>query len=218
MNRLLRSRKATIAAGIGAFVLFVAAGWILLVAPQRSKAAQLDEEITAAQAQLVQRQQAGAKSASSVKVKPSDLYRLTKALPDGTDMAGVILDVNRLAVRNRLAFQSIAPGAELAGVGYVAHPLSVVVQGRFGDVSTFLGDLRTLVGVRKRRLDVRGRLYSVTQVDLAAPEGEKTFPVVKATVSVNAYAFSAPPPTGSTPVFPTSPPSSNGTVAAGATP
>ena len=97
------------------------------------------------------------------------------------------------------------------------HPLSVVVQGRFGDVSRFLGDVRTLVTVRKGRLDSRGRLYSVSQVDVSRARLDKKFPVVKATVTLNAYAFSAPVP--ATPAPSTTPdPSSNGTVAAGATP
>lgn len=218
MSRLLSSRKATIAAAAGALLLVVAAGWFLLVSPQRSQAAKLDERIATAEAELAQRRQALAQPSAQMKVKPGDLYRLTKALPDATDMAGIILDVNRLSSRNELSFQSIQPSAEVPGTGYVAHPLSVVVQGRFGNVSTFLGDLRTLVGIRKSRLDARGRIYSITQVDLAAPEGDAKFPVVKATVTVNAYAFSAPQ-TGTTPANPpTTPSSSSGTVAAGATP
>ncbi len=218
MSRLPSSKKATIAGAAGALVLVAAAGWFLLVSPQRSKAAKLDEQIVTAESQLAQRRQALARPSAHVKVKPGDLYRLTKALPNGTDMAGIILDVNRLSSRNGLSFTSIQPSAEVPGTGYVAHPLSVVVQGRFGNVSRFLGDLRTLVGIRKSRLDARGRIYSITQVDLGAPEGEAKFPVVKATVTVNAYAFSAPQ-TGTAPTNPsTTPSSSSGTVAAGATP
>ena len=33
----------------------------------------------------------------------------------------MILDLNRLAARHKLAFTSIAPGAALAATGYVAH-------------------------------------------------------------------------------------------------
>jgi hypothetical protein len=132
-------------------------------------------------------------------------------------MAGILLDVNRLAGRNELEFSAVTPAADQLGSGYVMHPLSVVVQGRFGDVSRFLGDVRTLVTVRKGRLDSRGRLYSVSQVDVSQPDSDKKFPVVKATVTLNAYAFSAPVPTTPTPST-TPDSSSNGTVAAGATP
>jgi hypothetical protein len=95
----------------------------------------------------------------------------------------------------------------------------VLVQGRFSNLSRFLGDLRTLVSVRGERLDARGRLYSVSGVSITAPDSPAKFPVVKASVKLNAYAFSAPVPTTPEPDPSTSTDtSSDGTVAAGATP
>ena len=79
------------------------------------------------------------------------------------------------------------------------QPLDVVVQGRFGNISSFLGDLRTLVSVRGKRLDARGRLYSVSSVSITAPDSPDKFPIVKAAVKLNAYAFSAPVPATPTP-------------------
>ncbi len=217
MSALLRSPKGKIGAGLAGVLVAVAAVWFLLVSPQRAKANELDTQVSASRVELSQRSLALAQPSASVTVKPSDLYRLTKALPNSTNMAGILLDVNRLAGRNELEFSSIAPGTELPGTGYVQQPLSVVVQGRFGNVSRFLGDIRTLVKVRKGRLDARGRLYSISQVDITEPEAGKTFPVVRATVMLNAYAFSAPAPTPPAPST-TADSSSNGTVAAGATP
>lgn len=217
MSTLLRSPKRKIGAGVAGVLVAVAAVWFLLVSPQQTKASDLETQVSASRAELSQRRLALARPSASVTVKPSDLYRLTKALPNSTNMAGILLDVNRVAGRNELEFNSIAPGTEVLGTGYVQQPLSVVVQGRFGNVSRFLGDLRTLVKVRQGRLDARGRLYSVSQVDITEPEADKTFPVVRATVMLNAYAFSTPaptPPAQST----TADSSSNGTVAAGATP
>lgn len=217
MRALLQSPKGKIGAAVAGVIVLVAAGWLLLVSPQRSKATDLETQLTASRGELLQRRTALAQPSASVTVKPSDLYRLTKALPDKTDMAGILLDVNRLAGRNELEFSAVTPAADQLGSGYVMHPLSVVVQGRFGDVSRFLGDVRTLVTVRKGRLDSRGRLYSVSQVDVSQPDSDKKFPVVKATVTLNAYAFSSPVP--ATPAPSTTPDSSsNGTVAAGATP
>lgn len=210
----LSSTRARVAAA-AALVLVLLAGWFLLVGPQRSQAAQLDEQLTAARTELSQRRLARTRPAADVKVRPADLYRLTKALPDSVDMAGVILDVDGLSARNGLSFTSITPSAAVAGTGFVAQPVSVVVQGRFIDVSRFLGDLRSLVRVRDSLLDARGRLYAVTQVELGAPESG-SFPLVKAAVTLNAYAFS-PPPAGSTTAPPSTPPSSSGTIAAGAT-
>ena len=217
MSELLRSPKGKIGVGVASIVVVVMAAWFVLVSPQKAKATELDTQVSASRAELSQRRLALAQPSASVTVKPSDLYRLTKALPGSTDMAGILLDVNRLAGQNELEFNSIAPGAEVLGTGYVQQPLSVVVKGRFGDVSRFLGDVRTLVKVRKGRLDARGRLYSVSRVDITEPGDDKTFPMVRATVILNAYAFSTPPP--APPVqSTTADTSSNGTVAAGATP
>lgn len=218
MSGLLRSRGRTIGGAVAGLLLVVAAGWFLLVGPQRSKAAQLDRQISEARGELSQRRLALARPSANVKVRPGDIYRLSKALPNSTDMAGILLDVDRLAGQNRLEFRSITPSGAQMGSGFVTQPLGVVVQGRFGDVSRFLGDLRSLVGVRKGRLDARGRLYSVAGVDLAQPDLGKKFPIVKATVTINAYVFSASAPAATPEQSTTSTPSSSGTVAAGVTP
>ena len=218
MTELLRSPKGKIGAIVAGGLLVVAASWFLLIAPQRSKAAELTAEVSSSRAELSQKRTALANPAASVTVKPSDLYRLTKALPEQTDMSGILLDVNRIAGRNQLEFRSIEPSPQVLGNGYLQQPLAVIVQGRFGNISRFLGDLRSLVSVRAGRLDARGRLYSVSKVDMSAPDDKKTFPIVQATVTLNAYVFSAPVP--ATPKSPstTTDTSSSGTVAAGATP
>ena len=218
MSELLRSPKAKIGVAVAGGLLFVAVMWFMLVAPQRSKATSLGAEITTSQAALAQRRLELAQPSASVTVKPGDLYRLTKALPNEIDMSGILLDVNRVAGRNGLEFRSIAPSPQVLGTGYLQQPLAVVVQGRFGNVSRFLGDLRSLVSVRGRRLDARGRLYSVSQVDMTAPTEGKTFPVVQAKVMLNAYVFNAAAPAPTTDPSTTTDTSPSGTVAAGATP
>jgi hypothetical protein len=219
MSALLRSRKGQVGAIALGSLIVTAAAWFLLVAPQRSKVAQLDAQVIASQTQLSQRRLALARPSATVKVNSSDLYRLSKALPDVSGMSEILLDVNRLAARNTLDFSSITPSAPVAGTGYMQQPLEVIVQGRFSNVSHFLGDLRSLVSVRKGQLDARGRLYSVSRVELNEPPDGKKFPFVQGKVTVNAYSFSAPAPTAvPTPSTTAADSSSSGTVAAGATP
>jgi len=218
MSALLRSPKGKIGAIVAGGLLVVVATWFLLISPQRSKAVELGAQLDTSRVELSQRRLALARPSASVTVKPGDLYRLTKALPNDTDMPGILLDVNRIAGNNDLEFRSIAPSPQVLGTGYLQQPLAVVVQGRFGNISRFLGDLRTLVSVRQSRLDARGRLYSVSQVDMSAPDGAEKFPIVQAKVTLNAYAFSAPVPAPATRPSPTTDTSSSGTVAAGATP
>ena len=219
MSDLFRSPKARIGVAAAGGLLLLAAAWFLLVAPQRTKATDLGAQVTASRAELTQRRIQLARPSASVTVTPSDLYRLTNALPNEMDMSGILLDVNRIAGRNALQFSSITPSPQVLGTGYVQQPLAVVVQGRFGNVSRFLGDLRSLVSVRGGRLDARGRLYSVSQVDISAPADGKTFPAVQAKVTLNSYVFSAPVPAPTTTdPSTTTDTSTSGTVAAGATP
>ena len=207
-------QKTQLVAGGAALLILAAAVWFLLISPKRSDITALESEITAATQRLADKRGALASPPSAVRVRATDLYRLTKALPDANDMSGIILDVNRLAARNNLRFGSLVPSTPVAGSGTLALPVTVTVQGRFASVSRFLGDIRKLVQVRDGLLDARGRLYSVSQIDLGQPDGGQ-FPVVKATVTLNAYAFSAPLPDVASPTVTTTP---AGTVAAGVTP
>lgn len=217
MNGLLKERKAVIALGALGAVALLAAAWFLVVTPQRSKADDLGRQVVAAQSQLDQRRIELATPSAKLTVKSGDTYRLAKALPDATNMAGMILDLNRLAARHELAFTSIAPNPPIAATGYTAQPVGVEVQGRFTSVSAFLGELRRLVQVRQGRLDARGRIYSATNISLT--EAENKFPNVKASVTIESYTFLAPT-AAETPATPptSSPPSSSATVAAGVTP
>ena len=148
MNDLLHSPKAKVGAASPAACSSSSRRWFLFVSPQRAKATDLNAQVASARSELAAKKLALANPSATVTVKPSDLYRLTKALPDETDMSGILLDVNRLAARNKLVFQSITPSPSVLGTGYLAQPLAVVVQGRFGNISRFLGDVRTLVAVR----------------------------------------------------------------------
>ena len=96
---------------------------------------ELQTQLATSQTELSQRRQALARPSAAVTIKPSDLYRLTKALPNDTSMSGILLDVNRLAGGNDLDFRSITPSSPVLGTGYVQQPLAVIVQGRFSDVS-----------------------------------------------------------------------------------
>ena len=71
----------------------------------------------------------------------------------------------------------------------MVHPFEVQLEGRFANVSSFLGDLRKLVRVKKQTLDVRGRLFAVDTLALQKPDGDKKFPTVKAIVTLDAFNF-----------------------------
>lgn len=214
MKSRFGSPKGMIAAAGAAVAVLVAAIWFLGVSTQNSKSTKLDSAIAAEQTQIATRRAELATPSAQVHVRASDLYRLTKAMPDQTDMAGIILALNRLAKSHGLSFDGILPSTPVAQTGYTVQPVSVTVQGRFSAVSGFLHDLRTLVDVRKRQLKATGRLFSVDQFSLGQPD-KLSFPDVKATLTIDAFTFvGGAPATPST----TTPSAPSGTVAAGATP
>jgi len=214
MSAKLRDPKILAATVLGAVVVVSAAAFFLLVKPQQSKVTKLDGQISSMQTQIDQRKAALAAPKAQVHVRASDGFRLTRAMPDAIDMSGIILVLNRLSAGHHLSFESIQPGPQVAQTGFNVQPLTVVVNGRFADVSKFLGDLRKLVTVRKHQLAATGRLFAVDTVDFTKSE-KQDFPQVKATLTVDAFTFvggslATPNPSTSTPSAP------SGTVAAGA--
>lgn len=226
MPSLLRTKNGRVALAVAGSVVAAIAAWFLLVGPQRSKASDLEERIAAVDSQIAVRKAELAQPRAKVKVRASDVFRLSKAIPNVTDMSGIILEVGRVARSHGVELQSLTPAAAVPLTGYTVQPVNVVLVGRFADVSAVLKDVRTLVRLRKGRLDARGRLFSVDQVDLGEPSAEGGFPLVQATLMLNAFvnggAAPAPEPSvadaeaGNT--IQSTQPSSSGTVAAGATP
>ena len=217
MSAKLRDPKVLAAVVLGGVVIVVAAAWMLLVSRavegrDRRRPDHLGADADrAAKAAL-------ASPKADVHVRASDVYRLTRAMPDETDMAGIIMVLNRVASGHELEFESLAPGSMVTQTGFNVQPLSVVIQGRFADVSGFLGELRQLVRVKKHALAATGRLFAIDSVNFTAPDNKKAFPNVKATLTVDAFMFAG----GVLPTTPTESPSTtpaaSGTVAAGANP
>lgn len=211
------SPRASVGLGAAVLVLVVVAFWFLLVSPKRSEAGNLKAEVATAQAELEQRKAELAQPSAAVTVRARDVFRLAKALPEDPNIAAVLLDVDRLARAYKLTLEGFQPTATVPVTGYFAQPITVTVQGRFGDVYRFLGTLRELVTVKKGRLVVNGRLYSVTEVRLGKPEGKVKYPVVRAGILLNAFGLLPNVPAAPTPETDTTA-STDGSSAAGATP
>jgi Tfp pilus assembly protein PilO len=224
MSTLLRTKAGVIGLAVALVAVIGAGGWFLLVSPKRSTSEELDGRIAGVESEIKVRRTLLASPQAQVKFRASDLYRLTKAMPDAPHTAAVLLEINRLAKRREIAFTSIRPDVSVPLTSYTVHPFVITLEGRYGSISGFLGDVRRLVQVRKKRLDVRGRLFSIDSVSLGEPDEKEGFPNVKATVTIDAFVYGGAPPADaaggseSTTQDQTTNPSSNGTVAAGATP
>lgn len=176
---------------IGVFLLALAlagaAGYKLLVAPQRTKAAELAQEVDEARGQLAQAQAGPGAPADVGPIRIADLFRLSRAMPDKPDIPSVLLQLSEIASETGVTFQSITPHDPEAVGAYERVPIDLVFQGHFYDLSDFLYRLRNLVGVHDGELDAVGRLFSVGAVSFE--EGDREFPQVRATLTVEAYVF-----------------------------
>ena len=229
-------QPAVIALIVLAFVLAGAGSWFLVIAPQRSNAAALDKQIADTREAIDSARALTVQAKRGAKIRIADLYRLTKAMPDQTDMAGIVLELNQVAQESGITFELISPATTAVPIsGYAAIPITVEFQGNFYELSDFLYRLRNLVDVRHGALDATGRLFAIDQIDFAeaTPPG---FPEIRAHLVIDAFVFgtgtaptTAPAPTTTTstttttttttPATTTSaPPPSTGATAAAAGP
>jgi Tfp pilus assembly protein PilO len=184
-------RKVPVTAVAAIAVVLVAAfGYFLLVKPKSDKAGNLENEIANVQAQIDAEVAADHRQAEpSVRIKVADIFRLTKAMPDEDDMAGIVLELNSVAAAAGVDFISISPTDPGGGTGYTSIPINLTFEGNYYDLTDFLFRLRNLVIVRKGVLQSDGRLFTLDTLDLQ--EGSEGFPQIQAALTVTAYVYAA---------------------------
>jgi hypothetical protein len=169
-------------------------GYLLAVAPQRSQATALESDLAPAQVRLATLERERAHPAS---LHAADLFRLAKAMPAGSDVPGILVELGAAARASSVTLVSVTPGAAAAGPqGSTAIPLSLVLRGRYAGVSGFLRRLRGAVALHAGRPVVGGRLFLVDQVQLTAGTGRE----VNGTLDLKALAYgtAAPAPAATT--------------------
>jgi DNA segregation ATPase FtsK/SpoIIIE, S-DNA-T family len=88
----------------------VAAFWMVVLGPKRDRAASLKEDVDALHSQLAEAQQAATAGAQARKSFPVDYRKLVvlgKAVPEDGDQASLLVQLQRLADRSGVGFQSI---------------------------------------------------------------------------------------------------------------
>ena len=88
----------------------VAAFWMVVLGPKRDRAASLKEDVDALHSQLAEAQQATTAGAQARKSFPVDYRKLVvmgKAVPEDGDQASLLVQLQRLADRSGVGFQSI---------------------------------------------------------------------------------------------------------------
>jgi hypothetical protein len=203
-----------IAAAVAALVLVAVLGYFVAISPQRGKASDLTAEIADVQRQIDDAHALVAKAKNAQKVKVADLFKLTKAMPDNPDEAGVLLDLNHVAQVSGITFDSINVDASVTLATYQVIPLRLQFDGNFYALTDFLFRLRNLVDVRRGALAATGRLFAVDNI--ALDEGEVRFPHIRAEIKIDAFVYGTGSPSDVAPAQSsvTPPPtSSNATTA-----
>jgi Tfp pilus assembly protein PilO len=232
MKKKLANLDVRIQFGAIAFLLliFAYAGYTMVVAPQGVKEAKLQKQTDSVQFQIYKRQGEIKKGLHPPTIETADLFKLARAMPDRTDMPGIILTLSDLARSAGIRFDLIQPvsGGAVPSGSYETDRIHLVFNGDFYGLSDFLYRLRSLVAVHDGNLDANGRLFTVDTVTFSVPAN--SFPKISAELFVNAYVYgsTAPPtpaaptttnPDGTTTTSPTTttPAASTDTPPAGAT-
>jgi len=193
---------AVIAGVVVGLIVYALAGYFLLISPQKGKAADLKRQTETSQQQIDQYRALAAQAKATPPIRVAELFRLTKAMPDSVDMAGVILELSRVARESGIEFDSITPQGAAPISGYSTVPLSVEFEGNYYELSDFLFRLRNLVRVHAGRLDAQGRLFVVDSISFG--ESTNSFPEIKASLTVHTFVYgdvslTAPPATETAP-------------------
>lgn len=199
MSKKKLPQSAQIAIVVGALLLVVLVGYFALVKPQKSKAASLTTQIAAEDKQISDAQALLAKAKHAQKIRVADLFRLTKAMPDQPDEAGIVLELTNVARQSGITFESIAPQGSSPLGGYQVVPINVIFDGNFFQLTDLLFRLRNLVDVRRGALAANGRLFTIDKIQF--DESQLKFPQIRASLQIDAFIYgtgatvSAPPQT-----------------------
>lgn len=204
----MKAKRQQLIAVIGLVALGVVvlvAGLLVAVLPQRSKAHNLDLEIAAAQAKLASLR---TQTHRGPVIKAAQLFQLARAMPDSSDLPGLIVDLSRAAADAKVSLVSVAPQTAVPQLdGASGLPLKIEITGSWNGIAEFLHELRSNVRVNQGgKLAVDGRLFTVDSVQLvpnatgsptagtpSGPKGE-----LMGELSVNAFTYGIPVPTTTT--------------------
>lgn len=171
------------------FLIAAAGGYFLVLGPQRSQASSLDQQIADTQSSIDSARALTLQAKEGAKIRVTDIFRLTKAMPDQTDMAGILLELNQVAQDSGITFSQITPATvAVALTGYEAIPITVEFEGNFYELSDLLYRLRNLVDVRHGALDSGGRLFAIDSIDFSE-DNPPGFPQIKAHLTIDAFVY-----------------------------
>lgn len=199
-----------------AVLVAIAAGWLVVVSPQRDRAAKLGDQVKTAQQQLLgaQQQLAAAQVARrSFSRSYTLLARLGEAVPADDNVPSLIFQLQGAAGVSGVDFRSLnlvpssgsapvstlaatqaataalPPGATIGPAGLPTEPFTFTFRGNFFHLASFLGRVERFVVANNRRVSVSGRLLTLNGISL----GPSThgFPQIDASIAATSYIVPA---------------------------
>lgn len=202
------SGRDRIVAMVLVVLVAIAAGWMLLVSPERQKASKLTTQVEAAKAQvstaegqLASARQAEAKYSSAY----SAIVNLGKAVPATQEVPSLIYELEGITSKRHVGFNSIVNGAgssasgstpAAAAAGFTQLPFTFTFEGGFFDLEHLFGALTAFTNHdASGGLNVSGRLLTVQSVKLApvgtVKVGSSATQTLTGTITASAYVLPA---------------------------
>jgi hypothetical protein len=214
----MSGRDRLVAIVVGSLVV-LAAVWLLLVSPERQKAAKLDAQVSAASAQLAaaEGQVASARTAQASYANAyATIVRLGKAVPSGEEVPSLIYELSQASNHKNVDFSSIvassgsgsnsaaasaasAASAAATTGGLTMMPFTFVFNGSYLDLYHLFQQLnRFTMRTASGGLQVSGRLLTIQSVKLAPLAGAaaespsaKNADELSGTITASAYVLPA---------------------------
>jgi hypothetical protein len=204
----------------GVVVLAVlAAGWLLVVSPERQQAAQVLTQVQSARQQLASAQ-AQASEARSAEQRYATAYvsvvSLGKAVPPSSEVPSLIYELDQASHEREVDFSSIATStsgsapsstpppsssssssssSSATPAGFTQLPFTFVFKGSFAGLAHLMGEVEGLVRrTSSGGVQVNGRLLTIQGADVAIENNsQSTRPggVLSATITATAYVLPA---------------------------
>ncbi|MFL5958641.1 MAG: type 4a pilus biogenesis protein PilO [Gaiellaceae bacterium] len=204
--------RAQIALVCGLLLLVVLMGYFVAIAPKRSTAADLKKQTASVQKQIDGNRSSAFNQALPA-IRAASVFSVAKAMPTQVEMPNVLLQLDKLAQDSGITFDKVQPGTSAVSSvpdtvdPFAAEPIQVQFTGSYYNLVAFLMRLRNLVRVENGHLNAVGRLFDVSDISFCTESGpsapcastlagnqkqDSRFPVVQATLTVNAFVPQAP--------------------------
>jgi Tfp pilus assembly protein PilO len=204
MTGWMTGRVALLIIAVSALIITLLA-WFAFIAPQRSKASDLDVQVAGTETQILDAQ--NLLRGSTRKQSLAAVRQLQGVMPDQIKMSQLLRQLSGVATTSQIELDTITPTAPTATTGPEAIPIAVQITGHYFAIQRFLRLLRSSADVRNGKLSSTGRLFTVDSIQFT---GGAVGGVVTANLKINAFLYSTP--TAVTPVT-TTPTSTTATAA-----